>query len=322
VGLVLLLGLAGVAFAVGGTVGLLLGDLVRRLGVLGLLTRAHKVAAAQPSDRTMLQGGDQVAGLLPASGRLGKPLLVLFALGGRKVELARLVAWAGIEQCGELVAAGAKVVLAHASWVDHLGDVGGKPLAAVPPCHGSQLVGLVLGAAVGGGHVQGVPLWIAADGGLGADDVVEGGPPDGAAAAHVQPLVVLGAGDAHQYVVAGDSLRLVPGGRVGQVHGAPGGVAAQPPAGPLVQVLPRQGHGAAVVFELERHRPPLAVDGDDLAAAGVGDPRPWRAFLPQTTWSPTAKLRSCTVNRSAPSWPWASRSCWQAVLSWSTSSRR
>ncbi len=61
----------------------------------------------------------------------------------------------------------------------------------------------------------------------------------------------------------------MPGGRVRQVHGAPVGVAAQPPGGPLVQVFPGQGHVAAVL-ELEGHRPLLRVERDDLAAAGVG----------------------------------------------------
>src|SRR4029453_8636165 len=47
-----------------------------------------------------------------------------------------------------------------------------------------------------------------------------------------------------------------------------------------------------------------------------------RAFLPQTTRSPTANWRSPTLRRSAPSWPTCWRSCWQGGLNWSTSFRR
>src|SRR6266542_645202 len=57
VGLVVLLGLSGVAFAVGGTVSGLLGDLVGLLCLLGLLTRSGEVASAQPPGRTLLQAG-------------------------------------------------------------------------------------------------------------------------------------------------------------------------------------------------------------------------------------------------------------------------
>src|SRR5262245_2813971 len=92
VGLVLLLGLAGGAFAVGGTVGLLPGDPVRRLRRLGLLTRTAEVATAQEPRRAMLQAGEQVAGLLPPRGRLGKPLLGLLSLGGRCQTAPRPVA--------------------------------------------------------------------------------------------------------------------------------------------------------------------------------------------------------------------------------------
>jgi hypothetical protein len=85
--LVVLLLVAGGVFAVGGTVGGtvggLPGDLVRRLRLLVLLTRAGEVAAAQPLARTMLQAGEQVAGLLPVTGRRGRPLLVLLALVSR-----------------------------------------------------------------------------------------------------------------------------------------------------------------------------------------------------------------------------------------------
>jgi hypothetical protein len=106
VGLVLLLLVAGGAFAVGGTIGGQPGDLIGRLGLLVLLTRAGEVAAAQEPRRAVLQAGDQVAGLLPASGRLGKPLLGLLSLGGRKVQQARLVARAGVEQGDAAAGAG------------------------------------------------------------------------------------------------------------------------------------------------------------------------------------------------------------------------
>jgi hypothetical protein len=56
----LLLLVAGVAFAVGGTVSGLPGDLVCLLRLLVLLTRVRQVASAQPPGRTMLQAGDQV----------------------------------------------------------------------------------------------------------------------------------------------------------------------------------------------------------------------------------------------------------------------
>jgi hypothetical protein len=79
VGLVVLL-VAGVAFAVAGTVGGLPGDLVDRLGLLGLLPGAGEVASSQPPGRPMLQEGDHVAGLLAAGSRLGQPLLGLVAL--------------------------------------------------------------------------------------------------------------------------------------------------------------------------------------------------------------------------------------------------
>src|SRR6266567_1300330 len=62
--LVLLLGLAGGAFAVGGTVGRLPGDLVRLLRLPGLLTRAGEVAPSQEPPGATLQAGDQVAGPL------------------------------------------------------------------------------------------------------------------------------------------------------------------------------------------------------------------------------------------------------------------
>lgn len=93
VGLVVLLLVARIPFAVGGTVGLLLGDLVGGLGLLGLLTGLGEVTSAQPPRRTMLQEGDQVAGLLAATGRLGKPLVALFAPAGRMREQAGPVAW-------------------------------------------------------------------------------------------------------------------------------------------------------------------------------------------------------------------------------------
>jgi hypothetical protein len=78
----------------------------------------------------------------------------------------------------------------------------------------------------------------------------------------MQPLAVLGTGHAHQHLVAGDPLRLVPGRSVGQVHGAPVGVGANPTGWPLVQMLPGQGHLAAIL-QPQRHRPLLQVEGDD-----------------------------------------------------------
>ncbi len=166
--LVLLLGLAGLAFAVGGTVGLLPGDLVRLLRLLVLLTHTTEVASSQEPRRAALQTGDQVAGLLPATGRLRQLLLVLLSPLGRMGEQPRLVAWCGVDHAAEPSEFGTEVVLAHAPRVHGGGGVGGEPLAAVPPRHRGELVGLVLGGAVGGGHVQGVALGVAvAAGGLG-----------------------------------------------------------------------------------------------------------------------------------------------------------
>jgi hypothetical protein len=103
--LVPLLGLAGLEFAVGGTVGLLAGDLAGLLGLLGLLTGLGAVAASQHSGWATVQGGEQVAGLLHATGRLHKPLLVLLTLLDRMGDQPRLVGWGGVDQPGELVAA-------------------------------------------------------------------------------------------------------------------------------------------------------------------------------------------------------------------------
>src|SRR6266545_4916861 len=272
VGLVLLLGLAGGAFAVGGTVGLLPGDLLGFLRLLGLLPHAGEVAASQPPGRTMLQAGELVSGLLQATGRLGQSLVVLFASGGRLVEPAGLVAWRGGQQLGELVASGAQVVLAHAAQIQRGGGVGGQPLTAVPTCHRGELVGLVGGRAVSGRHVQRLALRVVAAGGLGRGDAVVGGPPDRARPPDVQPLAILRAGHAHQRLIAGDPLRLVPRRGIRQVDGAPVGVAPHPPGGPLVQVLPGQGHLAAVL-EPQRHGALLEVERGDLAAAGIGDPK-------------------------------------------------
>jgi len=69
VGLVLLLGVAGLAFAVGGTVGGLPGDLLRFLSLLGLLSRRGEVASMEEPTGAMLEGGDLVAGLVEATGR-------------------------------------------------------------------------------------------------------------------------------------------------------------------------------------------------------------------------------------------------------------
>jgi hypothetical protein len=106
----------------------------------------------------MLQRDELVAGLLEPTGRLREPLVVVFASGGRVGQHQRPVARPGVELFGELVASGAKVVLAHAARVHHLGGVGGQPLAAVPPRHHAKLLGLLLGAAVGGRHVQRLAL--------------------------------------------------------------------------------------------------------------------------------------------------------------------
>jgi hypothetical protein len=65
VGLVLLLLVASLAFAVGGTVGRLLGDLVGLICLLGLLPGAGEVAPAQEPSRAMLQAGQQVLQHLP-----------------------------------------------------------------------------------------------------------------------------------------------------------------------------------------------------------------------------------------------------------------
>ncbi len=145
VGLVLLLLVADVAFAVGGTVGLLAGDLACLLCLLVLLPRAGEVAPAEPPGRTVLQAGDQAAGLLHATGRLRESLLALFASGGGMVEQPGLVGWAGVDHAGELVAVGAKVVLAHASQVQPRRGVGGQLLSAVAPCHRGHLLGLLFG---------------------------------------------------------------------------------------------------------------------------------------------------------------------------------
>jgi len=98
VGLILLLLVACVAFAVGGTVGGLPGDLLGLLCLFGLLTRAGQVAPAEPPGRPMLQEGDQVAGLLVATGRLGQLLIVLFAPAGRQGKQPGLVAWRLLHQ--------------------------------------------------------------------------------------------------------------------------------------------------------------------------------------------------------------------------------
>jgi hypothetical protein len=92
VGLTLPLGLAGVAFAVGGTVGGLPGDLVGLLGLIGLLSCPGQVASPQQSPWAVVEGGDQILGLLAAGGRLGQPLLGLLASGGRMRQQPRLVA--------------------------------------------------------------------------------------------------------------------------------------------------------------------------------------------------------------------------------------
>jgi hypothetical protein len=93
----------------------------------------------------MLHERDQVAGVLPSGGRLGKSLVVLFAPGGRQGKQAGLVAWCvvdGLLQPGQL---GAQVVLAHAPPVQHLGAVGSEALAAVAAGDRGHLVGLLRG---------------------------------------------------------------------------------------------------------------------------------------------------------------------------------
>jgi hypothetical protein len=87
--MMLLLGLAGLAFAVS----LLPGDLACLLGLLVLLTRAGKVAASQQPGQATVQRGEQVACLLHATGRLRHPLLVLLPLLGSVVDQPRLVGW-------------------------------------------------------------------------------------------------------------------------------------------------------------------------------------------------------------------------------------
>jgi hypothetical protein len=115
VGLVLLLGLAGLAFPVGGTVSLLAGDLGGFFGLLGLLSRPGKVAPPQEPTGTRLQRGELVVGLLLPGGRIGEPLFVLFASLGRMGQHQRPVPRRGVEFFGKLVASCAKVVLAAAS---------------------------------------------------------------------------------------------------------------------------------------------------------------------------------------------------------------
>jgi hypothetical protein len=242
----------------------------------------------------MLQCGELVAGLLEPTGRLREALVVVFASGGRVGQQQRPVAWRGVELFGELVASGAEVVLAHAARVHHLGGVGGQPLAAVPPRHHTKLLVLLLGGAVSRRHVQRLPLRVAADGGLGGDHAVEGGLADRARAPDVQPLAVLRAADPHQYLVAGDLLRLVPRRGVAQVHGAPVGIAAQPPRRPLVQILPRQGDLAAVL-QLERHPTLRSIQRHDLAAAGVGDPERLEGVLAAHHLIPHRKRSVCDL---------------------------
>ncbi len=141
----LLLDVAGLAFTVGGAVRLLPDDLLRFLSLLGLLSRCGEFAPMEEPAGATLEAGDLVAGLLHAAGRLRESLLVLFAFGGRMGDQQRPVARPAVDQGGELVASGAKVVLAHASRVHHLASVGGQPLAAVAARHHAKLVGLILG---------------------------------------------------------------------------------------------------------------------------------------------------------------------------------
>ena len=72
--LVLLLGVAGLTYPVGGTVGGLAGDLLRFLSLLGLLPRRGEVAPPQEPAGAALQAGELVAGLLEATGRRSEAL--------------------------------------------------------------------------------------------------------------------------------------------------------------------------------------------------------------------------------------------------------
>jgi YD repeat-containing protein len=235
---------ARLKFGVERAVGLLGGQ---RPGVLGLGLCASAAAAS------------------PRAGRLGavslrERLLGLLAAGGGALQHAALVGWGLVQQPAQPVPLSAELAGRAGAHVQARGRVDRQGLATVAGERGGELVVGVGGLPVGQVEFAGRRL------GFGSDDGEQTGVALGARQLHVHPVGVLLAGEADQRAPAGQPLRLVAGGRIGQVDDAA-------PLGGAVEVVGPKGD-LAVLLGADRHRPLPRVQGDHSAAGAVGDPQP------------------------------------------------
>src|SRR6266508_661114 len=139
-GLVLLLGAAGLAFPVGGTVGPLPRQLSRSLGEGEAVAGLGQLAAAQQPPRALAQLGQPPTGrLLPGAG-VGQPLLRVLALVGGVGDQPAAVGRSIAEELGGPAAFGAQLPLAHTAQVQRRrgAHVHRQPLAAVAAPDGSK----------------------------------------------------------------------------------------------------------------------------------------------------------------------------------------
>jgi hypothetical protein len=140
VGEVLLLGTAGLALAVGRPVGLLAGQLRRRVGEGQVVAGLGELAAVQEPSGALAEFGHPVAGRLLPGGGLGHPLLSELALVGGVGEQSAAVRWGVAEQSGDPVAFGAQLALAHLPQGQGRGGVDGELLGAVAAPDGHQVL--------------------------------------------------------------------------------------------------------------------------------------------------------------------------------------
>ena len=89
----------------------------------------------------------------------------------------------------------------------------------------------------------------------------------------------------------------------------------------MVQVAAIQG-GLLPVVQPHGQRPLLGVEGEDLAAAAVGHPKGAEGVLAAHHRIPDGELAVADLEAVGAELAGVVRSCWQAVLNWSTSSRR
>src|SRR6266498_974606 len=196
-GVTLLLCLAGLEFGVQGAGRLLggqrVGGVVRQVWVAAPPLRAGRLGALD----------------------LGEGLLGLLAPFGGALEYAAAVGRGLVEELAELVTLATQLRSGNGADVQAAGRVDRQRLAAEAGERVGELVVGVGGFALGEVDLVGGLL------GFGSDDGEQAGQVLGAGELHVQPVGVLLAGDAHQRAPAGQPLRLVPGGRIGEVDHAP-----------------------------------------------------------------------------------------------------